>query len=181
MSSKSRKQKLRRSERPARTPDPLKALRSEFDALVARMNTPRAEQASRALFDASGKELGAFAQAHAIATENAKRRGLIGPKVIEDIIASDPQARRHYYDTKVSISVAQHIRDLRKRAGFSQRELAGKLGVSEQRIAEFESRRGSVSRVTISFLMRVAVACNCEILIVAKPLPRSSEAKEDLS
>lgn len=38
--------------------DPLKSLRGEFDALVARMQTPRAKAAGRALFDASPATLG---------------------------------------------------------------------------------------------------------------------------
>jgi len=38
--------------------DPLKPLRQEFDALVARMQTSRAKAAGRALFDASPVALG---------------------------------------------------------------------------------------------------------------------------
>lgn len=45
--------------------DPLAALRPEFEALVAKINTPRALQAAEALFAATGAELGALAHAHA--------------------------------------------------------------------------------------------------------------------
>ncbi|MHB1765560.1 MAG: type II toxin-antitoxin system Phd/YefM family antitoxin [Gammaproteobacteria bacterium] len=41
-----------------RVPDPLKTLSSEFDALVARMQTPKAKAAGKALFKASPAELG---------------------------------------------------------------------------------------------------------------------------
>jgi prevent-host-death family protein len=41
--------------------DPLESLRDEFDGLVATMQSPAAERAGRALFEASGPELGAAA------------------------------------------------------------------------------------------------------------------------
>ena len=41
-----------------RSPDPLKILTAEFDALVARMQTPVAKAAGRALFKATPAELG---------------------------------------------------------------------------------------------------------------------------
>lgn len=53
--------------------DPLAELREDFEALVARMQTPQARAAGRALFAATGKELGEHAQAHARATEAPRR------------------------------------------------------------------------------------------------------------
>lgn len=41
-----------------RAPDPLKTLSAEFDALVARMQTPEAKAAGDALFKASAADLG---------------------------------------------------------------------------------------------------------------------------
>jgi len=52
---------------------PLEALRPEFDELVARMQTPQAKQAGDALFAATGRQLGAFAQARALADVRRKR------------------------------------------------------------------------------------------------------------
>jgi hypothetical protein len=53
--------------------DPLEALRPEFDALVARIRTPQAKQAGNFLFSATGLQLGAFAQARALADARRKR------------------------------------------------------------------------------------------------------------
>lgn len=41
--------------------DPLESLRHEFDALVGDMQTPDARRAGKALFEATGKELGSAA------------------------------------------------------------------------------------------------------------------------
>lgn len=41
--------------------DPLESLRDEFDGLVNAMQEPEARRAGRALFEATGKELGAAA------------------------------------------------------------------------------------------------------------------------
>jgi prevent-host-death family protein len=41
--------------------DPLESLRGEFDELVESMQTPDARRAGRALFDATGKDLGGAA------------------------------------------------------------------------------------------------------------------------
>ena len=49
--------------------DPLRALRSEFDGLVARMQTPKAKAAGKALFHATPAELGRAA------VTGARRRG----------------------------------------------------------------------------------------------------------
>jgi antitoxin Phd len=46
----------------ARQADPLTSLRSEFDQLVARMQTPEAKVAGRKLFGASGTQLGRAAR-----------------------------------------------------------------------------------------------------------------------
>lgn len=53
----------------ARLPDDLATLRSEFDALVTRMQTPKARAAGRALFKATPAELGKAAVA------SARKRG----------------------------------------------------------------------------------------------------------
>lgn len=42
----------------ARVPDPVERLRSEFDTLVAAMQTPRANKAAKGLFDATPAQLG---------------------------------------------------------------------------------------------------------------------------
>jgi hypothetical protein len=51
----------------------INTLRPEFDALVARIRTPQAKQAGNFLFTATGLQLGAFAQARALADARRKR------------------------------------------------------------------------------------------------------------
>ena len=52
-----------------RAPDPLKTLSADFDALVERMQLPKAKAAGKALFKATPSELGKAAVA------NARKRG----------------------------------------------------------------------------------------------------------
>lgn len=52
-----------------RAPDPLKTLSAEFDALEARMQTPKAKAAGKALFKATPAELGRAA------ANSARKRG----------------------------------------------------------------------------------------------------------
>jgi transcriptional regulator with XRE-family HTH domain len=54
--------------------DPLGKLRVDFDALVAKMQTPQAEAAYDRFFAASGKELGAIAHSHAKAAQNSAKK-----------------------------------------------------------------------------------------------------------
>lgn len=54
--------------------DPLAKLRSDFDVLVAKMQTPRAIAAGKALFAASGKDLGAMAHANAKTADSTIRK-----------------------------------------------------------------------------------------------------------
>ncbi|MBS0439304.1 MAG: AbrB/MazE/SpoVT family DNA-binding domain-containing protein [Proteobacteria bacterium] len=51
--------------------DPLSKLRSDYDALVARMQTPQANAAFDRLFAASGTKLGATAKAQVMGTRDA--------------------------------------------------------------------------------------------------------------
>ena len=55
----------------AKIPDPLESLRGEFDALVDRMQTPRARKAVDALFSATPEQLGDAA----VKQSRKRRRG----------------------------------------------------------------------------------------------------------
>ena len=55
----------------AKVPDPLESLRGEFDALVDRMQTPRARKAVDALFSATPEQLGDAA----VKQSRRRRRG----------------------------------------------------------------------------------------------------------
>lgn len=63
------------------------------------------------------------------------------------------EAYEHYRD---GLAIGLQIRDLRETAGFTQKKLADRLGVSQQVIARLES--GEADNPTVSTLERIAKA-----------------------
>jgi DNA-binding XRE family transcriptional regulator len=61
------------------------------------------------------------------------------------------EAFEHYSDT---LSIGLNIRDVRKSAGFTQKELAARMGVTQQLVSRLES--GEYENPTIETLSRVA-------------------------
>jgi transcriptional regulator with XRE-family HTH domain len=69
---------------------------------------------------------------------------------------------------------SSQVRDIRRRAGLSQRALAARAGVPQPTIAEIESRRREPS---ITLLSRLAEAAGYELRLELQPLlPRSAVA-----
>jgi DNA-binding XRE family transcriptional regulator len=61
------------------------------------------------------------------------------------------EAYEHYYS---ALSIGLKIREIRKEAGLTQKEVADKMGVSQQVISRLE--KGEVDNPTVDTLIRVA-------------------------
>jgi XRE family transcriptional regulator, aerobic/anaerobic benzoate catabolism transcriptional regulator len=62
--------------------------------------------------------------------------------------------------------IAEALRTMRADRGLTQRDLAKRLGVSQQRVAQLESPRGNP---TVAQLDRFAAACGEQLVVVWDP------------
>lgn len=67
------------------------------------------------------------------------------------------------------------LRELRRRRGLSQRELASKSGVSHISIAQFETGARSISNMTLGTALKL-----CDALRVANPRKLLEDSTESL-
>lgn len=67
----------------------------------------------------------------------------------------DPQVKRYYNEFGKQLEIAYKILQLRKSSGFSQTELAKKIGTTQGNIARLESGR---ENFTVGTLQRIASA-----------------------
>lgn len=79
----------------------------------------------------------------------------------------DPEFRRHYERERRALAIAYEIAKLRHRLGLSQKELAKKVGTTQQVISRLES--GAYTGYTIKTLERIAKATNTELAIGFRP------------
>ena len=70
------------------------------------------------------------------------------------------EAFEHYSD---ALSIGLNIRDVRKAAGFTQKEFAEKMGVSQQLVSRLES--GEYENPTIETLSRVADVAGKKLVV----------------
>ena len=73
---------------------------------------------------------------------------------------------RAYAEAKLAAEVGERIRAAREAAGFSQRDLATRMGTSQAAVARLEA--GGVG-ATLTTLQRVAVALGLELSIDLRP------------
>jgi len=112
---------------------PLAKLRAEFDALVARMQTPKAKAGVKRLFAASGKELGAIAQAHA-KTGSA-------PKLADRSVRLDNLLKQH-----------------RRKTGLSANDVADRAEIG--RSYYFEIEQGKRANINLLMAARLSLVLN---------------------
>lgn len=75
----------------------------------------------------------------------------------------NPELRRLYERERKALAIAYEIAKLRHRLGLSQKELAKKVGTTQQVISRLES--GAYTGYTIKTLERIAKATNTELQI----------------
>jgi HTH-type transcriptional regulator/antitoxin HipB len=93
--------------------------------------------------------------------------GKKGPDVSElDLLKAElldsPQAKAEYRRKVLAMRLGEQVRQLREAAGFSQEELARRIGTKQPGIARLE--RGS-GMPTLDMLDRVALALGVELLV----------------
>lgn len=79
------------------------------------------------------------------------------------------EAYEHYRD---ALTVGMKIRDLRENAGLTQKQLADRMGVSQQVIARLES--GEADNPTVSTLERIAKATGHRLQVRFERTARSA-------
>ena len=81
----------------------------------------------------------------------------------------DPGFRKGYDQEKRSVFLAYRILSLRQKLNLSQRQMATKMGTSQQAVARLES--GEYEGFTVRTLEKVAEALGAELVIdIRKPL-----------
>lgn len=80
------------------------------------------------------------------------------PFPVEEIAAATPEAAAAFRDQTAVLRAAAWIREMREGAGFTQRELARRVGTTQPYLSELERGTGAQGP---SFLMldRIATAC----------------------
>lgn len=80
----------------------------------------------------------------------------------------DPEFRRHYERERKALAIAYEIAKLRHRLKLSQKEMARRVGTTQQVISKLES--GAYTGYTIKTLERIAEATNTELAIGFRPV-----------
>ena len=87
------------------------------------------------------------------------------PSLIERLAPKSEAEAEARADRASSMEAGIVVRRMRKRAGFSQVELARRVGTSQEHISQIESGKGTQGP-TIASLMRIARVCNDRLLLV---------------
>lgn len=76
---------------------------------------------------------------------------------------ADPEFKKRFEEAGRAWDVAFQIADLRERAGLSQRELASRVGTTQQQISRMESP--DYEGHSLRMLRRVAGVLNAEVVV----------------
>ena len=74
----------------------------------------------------------------------------------------NPANAKRIAEMRQRLAIAEQLYKARKRAGFTQAELASRMNVSQPMVAKLERGRGNISCDT---LMKYAAACGCVLSI----------------
>jgi transcriptional regulator with XRE-family HTH domain len=99
---------------------------------------------------------------------------------LPDIVKSDPELAAIVAHVELARNVSAKLRELRESANLTQKDLAGKLGVSQPRISQAES--GKIDETpSIEFIARFAHACEGKVnFSVERTNPFSDRYGNDL-
>lgn len=90
-----------------------------------------------------------------------RAKKLIPYEPIRDKLLKDPEIKKGYDDLRFKHSLIMAIMDKRIKDGFTQDQLAKKVGTKQSAIARFESGRHDFN---LSFLIKVARELGLEIV-----------------
>lgn len=95
----------------------------------------------------------------------ASRRRTFGDRLRDDL--KDPEFRQHFEEEKRALALAMKIAEAREKAALTQRELADRVGSSQQAISRLES--GEYEGYTVRTLERIADATGYALRIDFAP------------
>ena len=88
-------------------------------------------------------------------------------KILRYRLKDDKELAMLVEEERKRLSLAERIRDTRKKTGLSQKELATLIGTTQSAIARLES--GEYERLSISTLLKVSLALNCRLRVELEP------------
>jgi DNA-binding XRE family transcriptional regulator len=87
---------------------------------------------------------------------------------IKERLLKNPEVKQAYDDHTVVLETAAFIRELRIKAGYTQKVLAARMGVTQELVARLE--RGDGKRgMTVAMFARVVSACGQPVLVQPAP------------
>ena len=87
-------------------------------------------------------------------------------KIVQDRIARSPAYHRVFLETQRQIDLAVLVREMRKAARLTQRQLADQIDTTQSVIARLED--AEYSGQSLSLLKRIAVACHVDLTLHAE-------------
>lgn len=91
---------------------------------------------------------------------------------IDELLGQSERRRRAYAHAEDVLEAAALIREIRKRANLSQKDLADRIGTDQSHISELERGNGPQGP-TFAMLKRIGRACNDPLLVVTEKDLRS--------
>lgn len=86
----------------------------------------------------------------------------------------DPEFRKYYEQYRHALAIGYEIAKLRQRLGLSQKELARRMGTTQQVVSRLET--ASYPNITTKTLERVAKATGTELAVRFKPVRKKKVA-----
>lgn len=103
--------------------------------------------------------------------KNGRKQKIIIPESIsqhiEDEYRRSPEFRKAYDEEVLKLKIAYKIVQLRKMRHLSQKELANKIGTSQQNVSRLEDSTNA--QITIHTLTRVAKALKARLMVDLVP------------
>ena len=85
-------------------------------------------------------------------------------------LLADPKVKAHYDEMKPEFNIAKELILLRKRLGFTQRELAEKAGIKQPQLARIESGKQSPRLETL-----VSIAASVGFSVEFRIVPNAED------
>lgn len=82
-------------------------------------------------------------------------------RILENEIKKDPELQKLYEEEQINVEVALAIREMRKRRGLTQEQLAKKIGTTQSVISRLED--ADYEGHSMSMLQRIATALHYQI------------------
>ena len=88
-------------------------------------------------------------------------------KILEHELEKDPELAALVEEETQLLRIADKIRQTRKEAGLSQKELANRINTTQSVISRLESN--SYERLSLHTLLKISTALNCNLIIELQP------------